>query len=1292
MRNTAGAHTAKWTAADYDHRRLIDWRPPKLVYPCSESEKERLHTLKNDFAPREPYTHCEAEARADDTLVTIGAQIPDGYYAFLENTAEKCTSPQTKHSSEGMQGARHWVQRVDTQAGLFRRLTDGYGISLMFGERFHQFIRNSHNWRGTSGTMLDIDVFRDDKHPDRPEPVYSLDALFSRYPLLADICAFILPSASSLYEGRPFKARGIILFPEPITDMRVYRAFGDILLAELDCIPHNVTKNPVAVGFGNTHNAPQACRNDTPNVDWIQASIAKAEQKVNETRPAKRRDVQTRQQAFQKSRRTARLNGKNGFGTGENISAFIEKCDPVSEMVRDGLLTPEHRDRYKWHQSESAGSCEIRDGVIKIFSETMAEASPTGDAHPINAHRFYLYYTTGLDFTDDTDKQKCRDYLFSKGYGTDPKAFAKKRERTPPKLQKKNSDAVSEPTETREANEALRERGITDALNAELAKTQQTHLTLVTDVTGSGKSHTTLAKAKALGKRPIGITPHKDLADQAVDLARRLGFQSPMHLRGRGQNWHESGIAEIPVSDRTEALFEKNLCILHDELEKHTEKRLAAGEFCFRMCPFLGVCPYWKQYETLKNADAVFTCTPNILFDPAMLGYLRRLVKSESPSETDDALAASLGTAPDITDDFDMAIVDDYTVASLYNEQQLTLSEVKRLIKDWKGYALGNFAKEIAEVFLCDTPAEIYQHIEKTLAGLDPKKRKALRKQMTKHPRWGHLEAAERPLASKETEKTLSEWDIVFEDGGRAKVAKNAAAYLELIQKDIPAVRCRDDWTVGDRVMIPYTPFGALKAGVNLSDLAPVWQRRWTLLHQLQHFVRGVKLPLNAPIKIENETLHFTTPPRANALIPNIFLLSATTDPSAVRQAFSGQKGIKWTELTGTPIQWAAGVSVYQFSQHRITSASTLEYQTDPDGKRQLQSAPIGLTPTTEKRFQKLNRLAQETQGVKVFISYKDIADTPAFREKLNAFDIVTHFDRVEGLNIDNLSLLVVYGYPKVSHQVVMNAVRIQFANADAPLPDGDYETLTELSTYTEAGLEITERRYIDERLDTIRHQLATDKLIQAVGRARLPRWTDTDTVIFTNAPLPSITPRAFLFGDREFHASDTRAGMAETAVKIEKAIADGDVEAIQEIEGVAERTAYRKTQNARDAVRADRDAEIIRLHTDEHSTRKIAEIMTKNGYEKVSVTTVRRVVNEHKTQARQKCQAQLGVLIGNDKNGAPPESVAEPCLDAKKKSTPPVASSESSKLTEADAIAAAMAGILQLRGDRAHRNSEKKV
>ena len=256
----------KWTAHDYldkngKPKRLLDWKPPRLdKFPVSDTEKDALHSLKNAFQPLAPYTDTtqgeglETNAIDLEALVEIDTPIPVGYIAFLENTAERCTSPTTKHSQDGMNRAEAWVQRVDTPAHMFQRLTAGYGISLMFGERFHQFIRNSRNWRGSSGMMLDIDLFKDESHPDAPEPCTSQAELFDRFPLIARICSYLMPSASSLYEGRPFKARGLVLFPEPVTDPRIHRALGDLLLKEIGLHTCQCNQEP---GRGRVWQHPQ---------------------------------------------------------------------------------------------------------------------------------------------------------------------------------------------------------------------------------------------------------------------------------------------------------------------------------------------------------------------------------------------------------------------------------------------------------------------------------------------------------------------------------------------------------------------------------------------------------------------------------------------------------------------------------------------------------------------------------------------------------------------------------------------------------------------------------------------------------------------------------------------------------------------------------------------------------------------------------------------------------------------------------------------------------------------------
>ena len=250
--------------------------------------------------------------------------------------------------------------------------------------------------------------------------------------------------------------------------------------------------------------------------------------------------------------------------------------------------------------------------------------------------------------------------------------------------------------------------------------------------------------------------------------------------------------------------------------------------------------------------------------------------------------------------------------------------------------------------------------------------------------------------------------------------------------------------------------------------------------------------------------------------------------------------------LTGKPVTFsvheggnldhADGVQIYQFAEARLTSASVFEYPKDANGKRKLQEAPAALTPTAEERLKKLNDWAKAEDGnLTAFISYKEFTDAP-FSEAVNSFDVVTHFDKVAGLNFDGLKFLVVFGYPKVKHEVVMEHARKQYASDTEPLPTGSYDELTETTEYTENGLTITESRYLDPRLEKIRHQLSTEKLDQALGRARFSVWTDTITIAFTNAPIAGITERATLFSSDAFNLANSPKEILEAMEKIRKA------------------------------------------------------------------------------------------------------------------------------------------------------------
>ena len=790
---------------------------------------------------------------------------------------------------------------------------------------------------------------------------------------------------------------------------------------------------------------------------------------------------------------------------------------------------------------------------------------------------------------------------------------------------RQQTDTVPEPTENLEANRENREKATDAFLTTE---TETLHVFLVKDSTGTGKTYTLIGKAQHHGKRTLAQLPHTDLATQAASIARENGYKNPFHLRGRGHNWDDSGIAEIPIENRTADLFDRNNCIMVDCVQEYTDKRLAPRTFCEHRCGFRDDCLHLAQYEGLGDRDFVASCTPNLLFDLNMRGYLQSLVTAtDEPTDEELAIDAILGTESEATPEFNFAIVDDYGINALYTDMTFSQKEFKALKKVWRGTPTADFAKQLLKAFEKKKPHKIVKAL-RTAFESTAEHHADISEALTQHARIGTVETAERPKGSKESGRTLSEKQIRYEDGGTQFIPVDFKAYKELTDKAVPTVHPQkiDTQEIGQQVRIPHTPTHALIAGVSVQDLTPIWQKGATPIELLDIFLESIGNDKNAPINRTfragdtlEAVLTFSIPPQAPVgILPQIAMLSATTDPADTKQAFDRQP-VAFSVHEGGNLEWADGVQVYQYTDARLTAASVFDYPKDADGKRKLQETPIGLTHTAENRLAKLNDWAKQTGGVTAFISYKEFTDKP-FSEAVNGFDIVTHFDKVAGLNFDELKFLVVFGYPKVKHEIVIEQARKQSASDSDPLPKADpnlrdekgnpiseYMQLTEDITDTENGITITERRYTDARLEKIRHQLATEKLDQAIGRARLPVWTDTNSLVFTDAPIGNITDRATLFSSAAFNLAESASELTDAMDRIRQAEATGDVKSVMETKGVGKSQAYEETKDVREVKDAEIKARASQLYSNGADNDTIIETLKAEFGKEVTTRTLQR-------------------------------------------------------------------------------------
>ena len=644
----------KYKDAVYDNPPKL-WKPPPLVFPYSPREKNDLQRLYCHIAGLERYEERERAAEENETLVNYNPPLCEGFYAFLENTTERCTSRETKQKGHSKSA---WVERIGTEADVVKRLTEGYAVSLSFCERYLNTTRNKHNFGFASGMALDIDVFNvAGKAPEKPDPVYSLDALIKAYPLLSHFCRFLMPSAGYI-EGQHWRGRGVIFFPKPITDYRVFQAFADRLCEALPCLPVNVTKNPIAEAFGNTHNAHLG-RRFSPDTAKITEWITQAEGVVLEQAAEKKRE----RIKAEKKRAAAKAKGKDT--SGENISNFIENANAVDLLVSEGLLSHNHGNEYHWHASETSRSCEVvNNGVLKIFSGTMAIHSPV-DAEPVNAHRFYIYYHIQKDMKRDADKPAIRAWLFERGYGSDPSAFEKHitEKRVFEKSERENETEAVSLTHARQT--LLTAMGEAFGLLTENGCDKK-RVFFVAGAVGTGKTYAFLTGVRDTeGAGGILISGNAAQRDAQAEEAAGLFGSGDWIYSWKGRQTEFDQVRELPLVDRqhNESLFDKGVqCPVY---EWHSRLKKAGVKNPCELCPLRSVCVqkgYLKQYSDLRERRVVCIALPDALDEG--LGEFLSLVGERMFSEKV------------------IVAIDDYTLDDLIVKGSLAKADLEKAIEN----------------------------------------------------------------------------------------------------------------------------------------------------------------------------------------------------------------------------------------------------------------------------------------------------------------------------------------------------------------------------------------------------------------------------------------------------------------------------------------------------------------------------------------------------------------------------------------------------------------------------------
>lgn len=330
-----------------------------------------------------------------------------------------------------------------------------------------------------------------------------------------------------------------------------------------------------------------------------------------------------------------------------------------------------------------------------------------------------------------------------------------------------------------------------------------------------------------------------------------------------------------------------------------------------------------------------------------------------------------------------------------------------------------------------------------------------------------------------------------------------------------------------------------------LDALPQVADSEWNLVSQLELFFGMYPNAANAPIQYHEGVLSFALAP----ILPNtdarIGFMGATLQEEHLKRAFPARYYPNVLFFNATSTKWHPDARVFQLATNRNPRRTVLT-----DGK---------LNTTGESYWQSVIELVSRLGGKHGIITYKSVIEEK--QPDIETHGLTTaHFGALTGLDnrfedADFLHILFSPERPPFAHQ--WDTKMIYGYDEDPILFDRN-----------DTG------DFIDHRAQTIYDAGAIAELIQAVGRVRLV-IKDKKVFIWCSHYLPTITDRdqTYLFTecDIQHWKGNTTDKLEKFILKRQKTRAEiktaeqiGDTKTLQEITGISERTARRKTEQYR--------------------------------------------------------------------------------------------------------------------------------
>ena len=1076
------------------------------------------HKSKNgDFL----YYACTLPITIKDVDGTEKKTVRTTFYEQDKRTQKVNPAPQIGNHVKGKASRYHgtksanWKQAHLTLAQIIETLNAGYAFAPgLFDAPAGESQRAAEYCEHRQIVLLDGDEWGNVPHA----PPANSNQLLELYPDLPKDFYWFQESISSRSSLKPeLRTRLMLIPPRPIykgeTDL--WETVIDAVVQKYPFIARGVGVDKVRLSFGN---ARPECESRILGGFVSDETFAVWEQIASERREkAEALRLETEKQKTENRERRAAHTALNTElkKRGHQIASetykdpLVEFCetDAVSLLNTLGLATQLDGNSWNWHDSSPGRSFELKDGIIKPFSNMMQTASPEPDGtNPVNAHRYILYALHKLDITHNNDKTELRRILADLGYGTHPDQYKAARKNEKVTAVK---EGLLSPLALRTAAQPL---PIEKERPDRVLRTLEQNAPVLTEAfankaaviglragTGEGKTEGAIAFAVDGGAVAMNLNtiPLAEQVYKRFDTAETFAFL----WRSRWYQYADKNrVTDRSLQERIRAFERGEILCIKPHLCKASQARgIPAPVAICSTCEVKEQCGrdgYLSQTAVAQNSQVLCISHPNLFIDPASKGFFQELSKGQ-PTDR-------------------ICVIDEAKVHKLFIKCALPKIVLQQWVKNWRGKELGIFAETVLDMLEIKTRAPY--EIAELVNAFDPTDLDRLSRQASRY-RVGY-EKIDRGYTEIGETKPIAEHLARFDNGASAYVAVDFDAYERFEELGISALQPMEIKAKGHLTL---TPSQAFRFGVftpesedAIKALPRLWEQSdWTPFQQLKIFAERYQRQADAPIWYQDDILNWVIPPIVHSRSKRVICMSATLQREGFDRAFDSIPAEKRAFIETQPTLWVAGATAYQVRSGAYPRTSILDYDD--------QWNPVGISKTGNRFIGLIeSEIERDRQTKHVIITFKRLAEFcgEALKAKHANLTVLT-FSKMEGLDFKENGLIFwILGCPEIDIDVLKQHAQIVYGNDTEPL---NYERDPDT------------REYVDKRVQLCWQAEVVGLMQQAIGRARLNRLANT-AIVFSNILIPDFTGRAIGFVPEDLEVADGLSHLTETSQKRVKA------------------------------------------------------------------------------------------------------------------------------------------------------------